>query len=57
MVVIIIDYLLHILIPVEMCSVKIRNAVLMCMKHAVVLLVLYLFPIIQTETSSLPDGL
>ena len=28
MVVIIIDYLLHILIPVEMCSVQIRNAVI-----------------------------
>ena len=42
MVVIIIDYLLHILIPVEMCSVKIRNAVFMCMKHAIVLLVLFI---------------
>ena len=28
MVVIIIDYLLHILIPVKMCSVQIRNAVI-----------------------------
>ena len=32
MVVIIIDYLLHILIPVKMCSVQIRNAVL-CLLH------------------------
>ena len=47
MVVIIIDYLLHILIPVEMRSVQIRNAVLcllhtLCMEHAIVLLVLFI---------------
>ena len=61
MVVIIIDYLFHILIPIKMCSVQIRNAVLcllhtLCMKHAFFCL-FYLFPITQTETSSLPDGI
>ena len=33
MVVIIIDYLFHILIPVKMCSVQIRNAVLTYFVH------------------------
>ena len=47
MVVIIIDYLLHILIPVEMCSVQIRNAVLcllhtLYVEHAIALLVLFI---------------
>ena len=61
MVVIIIDYLLHILIPVEMCSVQIRNAVLcyyiLCTWNMPLFCLFYLFPITQTETSSLPDGI
>ena len=60
MVVIIIDYLFHILIPVKMCSVQIRNAVLTYFVHGTCHFFAcsgYLFPNTQTETSSLPDGI
>ena len=47
MVVMIIDYRFHILLPVKMCSVQIRNAVMcllhtLCMEHANFLLVLFI---------------